>query len=952
MMTGVRAPFVGRTAELAQLRARIADGAAGRGGIVLVRGPAGIGKTRLVEEALDGDRTPVAVGRGDSRHELAPPLWPIRQALLGLQRTAGPARGEPVRTLRELLDDPAGSENDSIGIGGPAAIAWEGMNRLGRVAEALLAVADAGPVLLVLEDLHWADAETVRLLDVLAPQLAHAACVLVGTARPDESADGAGDLGRRAGVLTIDLEPLGIAEVGDFLRRVDPATPTEAAAAVHRRSGGLPLLLSAARPGRVAAAADVDQLVAGLTREFDPATLEILRLTAAVRAEVDVELVAGAAGIEEADVIAAIRRAEAAGLLVRTDGGGYAFVHDLVRDRLAGAVPPARRRRLHAGAAVALEGRTGEPAAAVAAHWGQAGPEVDSARRAAQWWLAAADQARRALAYVDMGRHAERAVTALTAAGAPAAEVAGAGITLAEAHYLAGRYDAALAAATEASRQGRAASRPDLMAAAALVVRWVTYRQVTEVVTALCRDALRADEAATTPMLDDAIRSRLLSQIATVMLAEGATAPADSPVDAAMELARSSGDPQALLDAARATVMALPEHGSAHPFLDLGNLAVEQATMLGQPVGALVAHSWRMQGAVQLGRMDLVEDAMRRVQGIAEQTGLPLARWHLLRARVALAIMRGEFDRVPPLNDEATAIAEASGDGTAIVMSFAAAHEVALLRGSTADLPVGYPEALENAPRDVLTECLLGTLLALSNRLPDAEPIYRRLVALDPRQYGRPRAPVIRMLLSLAEAFDDDRAAGRLADELRPYTDVPGGGGISTAYFTGSLSRDLGQALALAGRLDEAEVALREAVARDEAVGAAPGLALARLGLAGVLARAADRAAQPAATRREAVVLAETAARDFRRMDMPGPLARADALLLELTAARRRTDPLSPRERQVADLVVAGLSNREIAGRLVLSERTIESHVRSTLTKFGCRNRGELIRTLGTPGGA
>ena len=81
--------------------------------------------------------------------------------------------------------------------------------------------------------------------------------------------------------------------------------------------------------------------------------------------------------------------------------------------------------------------------------------------------------------------------------------------------------------------------------------------------------------------------------------------------------------------------------------------------------------------------------------------------------------MRGEFDRVPPLNDEATAIAEASGDGTAIVMSFAAAHEVALLRGSTADLPAGYPAALENAPPDVLTECLLGTLLALTDRLPE-----------------------------------------------------------------------------------------------------------------------------------------------------------------------------------------------------------------------------------------
>ena len=248
---------------------------------------------------------------------------------------------------------------------------------------------------------------------------------------------------------------------------------------------------------------------------------------------------------------------------------------------------------------------------------------MDGARRAAQWWLGARNRragrsptstwaARRARG--DGARRRRRA----------AADVAAAGITLAEAHYLAGRYDAALAAATGASRRAGLAGRADLMAAAALVVRWVTYPQVTEVVTALCRDALRADEESPRPVLDDATRSRLLSQIATVTLAEGATAPADSFVDRAMDLARSSGDPRALLDAARAAVMALPEHGSADRFLELGNLAVEQATMLGQPVGALVAHSWRMQGAVQLGRMDIVEHAMLRVQGIAEQTD---CRW-------------------------------------------------------------------------------------------------------------------------------------------------------------------------------------------------------------------------------------------------------------------------------------------------------------------------------------
>ena len=77
---------------------------------------------------------------------------------------------------------------------------------------------------------------------------------------------------------------------------------------------------------------------------------------------------------------------------------------------------------------------------------------------------------------------------------------------------------------------------------------------------------------------------------------------------------------------------------------------------------------------------------------------------------------------------------------------------------------------------------------------------------------------------------------------------------------------------------------------------------------------------------------------------MPGHAARADAMAAELARALAQEDPLSPREREVVDLVVEGLTNQQIAGRLFLSERTVESHVRAALMKLGCRNRAELIR--------
>ncbi|MEV4454651.1 AAA family ATPase [Microbispora sp. NPDC049633] len=474
--------LIGREHPAAMLRAEITRAVGSHGGLMLVAGEAGIGKTTLVTSAAEEARRLGALVLGGScwDSDNAPGYWPWVQVLRGMRRCAAPQEWAAAEEaggagLAALLGEAPGGD------------AAEGFRLYDAVTSALVAVSQSRPLVVVLEDLHWADTASLRLLEFAAQHTWFERVLLVGTYRDVEVE--AADHPLRPLVLplaaratTVTLTGLERDEVGALMTRAAGRDPSaDLVAEVHRRTGGNPFFVEqTARLWR--SGGSVTTIAPGvrdtLLRRLSllPAPVVDLLVTAAVLGrEFHRQVLAAVAAAPVLHVERLLDQAVAARLVVAKEAGGgevFAFAHDLVRQTLYESLDEKAASRRHAAVVHAVDRSAGLAEhvlpADMARHVYLAGDHVEPPLAVDRLLSAARDAAARLATEEALG-HYRRSLERAAVAGDPRRHVVIA-IEFGRELYSWNDHDGGRRAFEEAAAVARESADSELIARVALSV--------------------------------------------------------------------------------------------------------------------------------------------------------------------------------------------------------------------------------------------------------------------------------------------------------------------------------------------------------------------------------------------------------------------------------------------------------------------------------------------------
>ncbi len=800
-------PFVGRGDEESRLGRAWERAAAGRRTLVLVAGEPGIGKTRLAARVAAGAQAGgAAVLYGRCDEDGVASYQPFVEALTGFVAAAPQGEleahviehgGELVRLVPELGRRVPAAE-------APAAGDAEG--RRARLFEAVAGLLEGAarrrPVLLVLDDLHWADGPTLLLLRHVSRVAGSAPLLVLGTYRETELGrthplTGAlADLRREGEVPRVALAGLGHDDVERLIAAWTDAEPTgELVRAVEQETDGNPFFVvevlrhldetgALVRPhdgrghaalahGRSGVPEGVKEVIGRRLSRLAPATDETLGLASVIGREFDLVTLQAAADTGRDEVAAALDEALAAGLLVDVPArpGAFAFTHALVRETLYDELTTVRRVVLHDRVGTALEARYGEDrehAAELAHHFLEAAPAGDAGRAVAQC-RRAAEAALTVLAYEDAVGHYERALAALELLDATGARRGELLLALGDARSRAGATAAAEEAFVGASSFAREREDAGLLARAALGRGGLGVALVgadPEIVAALeeALDALGGD--------DPALRSQLLGRLATELYYADDPTRRGALSGEALALARASGDDAVLARALNARRAALWDGDHLDERLAMATEMIEAAERAGDPESVLQARNWRVTDLCELADWPGMRAEIAAYAVLAGAQRLDVYAWYVPAWEAMQALLEGRWDDARALIDRAAETGTRAGDRNAPLFARVQGLALAHQRGDWDGLDT---EAVERFIAGHAAALAWHTGLAWGYaELGDEAGARHHLDVLVPDGFAPvPRdANRVPMLCELAEAvaiLGDTGHAARLYELLEPY---------------------------------------------------------------------------------------------------------------------------------------------------------------------------------------
>jgi AAA ATPase domain len=854
--------FVGRSHELASLRAAFRQAAAGDGRLVLVAGEPGIGKTELVRAFAGEVRRDGALVLWGSAWEDggAPPYWPWVQVLRGYARQAGAqalaeAAGEQAAVLSQLLPELGSARH---------APAPSGSGQWARFAlfEAVCAVLDrasrSGPLAVIVDDLHAAGRPSALLLR-FAAAAGLSRIVLAATYRAAEAR-----LDADVSDVIAALESAGTALTLTGLSREEiqamlPAAGADVITAIQRRSEGSPLFVAqvARLLGHGAATVDEVPVPAGIRQAIRRqlarlggdqvpaadgtlAAREVLATAAALGTGIDPGLVAAVLGAA-ADAVAGLCDSATHAGLLRADpgsGGAYRFGHALIRETLYTELAPHARAVAHRRIAAMLEnqpwrGRTGH--AELAHHFLRAVPASGEAAASAVTYSRLAGQdALNALAYEEAAGLFRQAldVQSQAAASAPA-ERCELLLSLAEALTRTGPDPAAARVLDEAGRLARQVRQPRLLAAAALLnAQYLDFNAPADTVVALLREAVRELGPA-----DGALRARTLARLAIALAPEPpeARAAAQQAVQNAQEAAGQGPAGQGLAAGALAAALAARQHvlwGTQDPREALAGASdvVAAAQRAADPGTELDGRVLCLTHLLELGDGPAAQRVLPELDRLAELLRAPAARLVALSRRSTLAALTGDFPLAARLARDAFDTGQGAGLPDAGAVYWGQLFAIWLHAG----LPASDEQWMERQLRDLVAHSHLSVahaaalvqIEAARGATEQANGLLDELVSTGMDSL-RPDMVHVWALTQLARGcvvLDAARHAPRLYRALAPYAGraAVAAGAVMCA---GSADFYLAGLAALSGDTTAAARHYRAAIGCHRRLGARPMLA-------------------------------------------------------------------------------------------------------------------------------